>query len=764
MKTALSSKANQDYCNLLDELKTTQKMFDVCNNFCGQENIPLLVGAQGLGFNKSAADFICLGHQNTDGFFGNFDSSRITTCRQANSAVADIKRFTAILVTDLEVLKYSKLQYKATVLTKVKELAEEVSTEEFQKQFRSMHDRDKIGAYRAALSAKLEGIMRSGTERYQLTQALQQFGTTAKNLKNNLDRNIGYLDGYGDKCARPVTGLGPHNEYLFDICTQDGDFCIEHADSKHISCCCGVLPASGTTDIPAKEVLSGNVPATVPGASAVLDVCAEAEVKTTEALKPVKEGLQKTATGKALLEEYEAKKATDQWQTKCARRLQQQLNMTFDNEKHLHREVSQSERARRLAVLTACSPEIYEQPKRDQSATDPSLVVSMFLPKAQVEFCPKLTTDAGQQWRTTDMVDVCDKFCGAEAVPLLVGSTEFGFNRSALDEVCIDSDIVKTDTAALNTCKTKVEALNVVPVKMAAFISAVISVEYKLLVLQAAVAAMVPKIRELLIKPEVEDQLRRARDRFRIGLYESILRQALDAVSGAEAYPSYQLKLGLQKVEQTAKDLQAAVDKAVADFDYFLANCADFYTGKGSLSEYMLDICAQRSDVCLNDPIGPEDARHAGCCCAYTPHMAIGQYPMPVHTVPGMKAFKSNSRSRRLEGLEYSICGEAYTMALPAIREAESKLTEYNQAQVLDELLAKLRTQYPNGKWCKASQIPTPTPTSGSPTPSSSPEQGPSGGSVDGAKKLTCQRSNILLTLIVLLSYLPYGCAGGEYT
>merc|ERR1719375_970441 len=53
-----------------------------------------------------------------------------------------------------------------------------------------------------------------------------------------------------------------------------------------------------------------------------------------------------------------------------------------------------------------------------------------------------------------NLADQCKAFCG-DAIPILVGSKEFGFNSSAIDDVCLNSEVLKTNTSAISACHEK---------------------------------------------------------------------------------------------------------------------------------------------------------------------------------------------------------------------------------------------------------------------------------------------------------------------
>jgi len=351
------------------------------------------------------------------------------------------------------------------------------------------------------------------------------------------------------------------------------------------------------------------------------------------------------------------------------------------------------------------------------------------------DYCTDLTTRAGEKMTTVGLADQCGEFCGTEAVPLLVGSIDFGFNQSAMDTVCINSNIVTTDSATVNQCLTDAEAMQAVDIKMSAFITAVTEVELANLEYETAVAAQLPKIKGT-IEEKAESVLKGARADKKAEAYSEFLRtEVFNQITGS-SQQAVKYKESLTRLGVTVESLQKTVKKSIAAFTNFLANCSDLYTGKGPYGEYLLDQCSQTSAECVDSEWG----RHAGCCCGYTPFMAVGQSKVNFqNTIPGISAkalddgsglARVASRLRRLSEPSktyYDICGTVWEDTNKLVSTFRDDIGD--TTTVYQEWLDTMKARYPDANLCLYTEG-TKQPD-GSPSPSGgggSPSPSPSGG------------------------------------
>eukprot|EP00932_Pfiesteria_piscicida_P006474 SRR837773.16416.p1 GENE.SRR837773.16416~~SRR837773.16416.p1 ORF type:complete len:212 (-),score=0.66 SRR837773.16416:177-812(-) len=73
-------------------------------------------------------------------------------------------------------------------------------------------------------------------------------------------------------------------------------------------------------------------------------------------------------------------------------------------------------------------------------------------------------------------------------------------------------------------------------------------------------------------------------------------------------------------ITKTANLLQDRLKSGIAKTRQLLQECSILALGQGPDDEYLLDICSQNSDACVDT----KDGVHVGCCCGFNPLMYLG--------------------------------------------------------------------------------------------------------------------------------------------
>lgn len=83
------------------------------------------------------------------------------------------------------------------------------------------------------------------------------------------------------------------------------------------------------------------------------------------------------------------------------------------------------------------------------------------------------------------------------------------------------------------------------------------------------------------------------------------------------------LRGGLEELKWSSGNLSEAVEEKLDLFERFLNQCNKIMPSKGANQEYLLDICSQQNDACIEKetPIRSA-AQHVGCCCGVNPVVA----------------------------------------------------------------------------------------------------------------------------------------------
>jgi len=361
--------------------------------------------------------------------------------------------------------------------------------------------------------------------------------------------------------------------------------------------------------------------------------------------------------------------------------------------------------------LLSCSP-----PTSATIQTSEVMKVA-FSADTEKDYCGDLTTSTGeanstaQKMTTVGLAEQCSQFCGEEAVPLLVGSIDFGFNQSAMDSVCINSNIVTTDSDRVTQCHEDAESMIAVDVKMSAFITAMNEVELAKIAYETAVAARLPAIKAK-IEDKAEDVLKGARADQKAEAYSAFLRtEVFNEVTGS-SQQAVKYKTSLDRLGVAVESLQSTVAASIKAYTRFLSDCSDLFTGKGQYNEYLLDQCSQTSTECIDGEGG--FGRHSGCCCGYTPFMAVGQEKVSyANTIPGIsaEAFEDsqglarvgNRLLRRLTEAPksyYDICGSVWEGNAQILANFHAEILSLGNEEVFQDWLNAMKTRYPDAEMC----------------------------------------------------------------
>jgi len=750
---------NKAFCDMHEATDSVDNLLDTCNGFCGEANIPLLIGVPtSYGFSQRGMDRVCFGetvHGVPTGLLGEYDAHRMAECKERSEALEQIKEKMAHLVAAVDTMKLEQLRFRAAIAAKIAEFVKALSSPSFELSMKVALNSDKISLYNKFLQAHMEDtIMRSGDDRARLLNAVKNIGDMGWALSETMKTKMPLLEDYAARCGDPMLATSEISggQYLLDLCTQNQELCIENPGSQHVGCCCGAVPAAGSFTIPADTGYSDDGHRRLLATSTSIDMCAEADTIAKKRSHELKTQLNMTEVGQTLLEQFETQlfEKYPEYFGRCqssGRRLGMLANVAAD---------VAAVPGELLADVASLAAHVFghgSQPKGPPKLEctppvgqdDPDVKETMktaFWSQTEQDTCDMLDSTHGGKMKTQDLAAVCQDFCGTDSVPLLVGTVAFGFNKSAIDSICVDSSTVTTDQAKVTQCLKEASAMQDVEIKTAAAAASLMALESAKLFYEAAVRAMIPGMKAI-IKAEADSALRYATVGNKVTALQKVLNKTLNSVTGHSA-AALALKQALKDMEQKQKDLQETLVRAVKEFTRFIKECNQLFTGKGASKEYLLDMCSQTSLECIQE----EESRHVGCCCGYMPLLAVGHYGVSLtQTIPGIQAAElsdadgkarvtsdvrvpkedsderkhsdgsdgdsdgdsdeKSERPRRLAEAEgaYSICGSAYRDSMETVHSTEKKIKELGQEQLLEGHLAELAERYPGYAFCQVESL-----------------------------------------------------------
>jgi len=245
-KFLVNDRVKEGECSLQVPPVTDEDMDTLCSDFCGEKAIPFLVGSTAFGFNLTQADDLCDDPIKAE-------VSKVSECRGWAEQLNSINEAAADFVASMRILTYEQLKYKAAVTDQVEKLEEKITSPDTGKEvLRTRKVEDRIATLKTILASNLQDLLATGIIQQPVTDQMGKVKEKAANLKEKL-KNIDDLEKFVTQCNELYLGIGPENEYLLNICAQSGDQCINAEFGRHVSCCCGVVPAAGMYGIAAKN-------------------------------------------------------------------------------------------------------------------------------------------------------------------------------------------------------------------------------------------------------------------------------------------------------------------------------------------------------------------------------------------------------------------------------------------------------------------------------------------------------------------------------
>ena len=308
---------------------------------------------------------------------------------------------------------------------------------------------------------------------------------------------------------------------------------------------------------------------------------------------------------------------------------------------------------RRLNQLT-CTPQKGSDPFSDLKVA--------FSNTLEADICSLQEPKVGN----SEMRTQCNEFCQPKGISLLIGSAQYGFDKTGAEEICLPPNgVLKHDPEQLERCGQWSQGFQEVEIATAQFIAQLDVFDAARLEHAAAMVEATLQIQAYVTSEAFAKDMSRAIDKASL-----MIKAVNDRLVGGPA--DERLRAEITNLKLQTKALKDSLDKNMKLIQQFLEQCNSLYVGVGPQQEYLLDICAQKSVACLEHP----RAGHVTCCCAYHPFMAFGEQ-LPSSIISGIDAWPLPARvaeGRRLRRLSVDvptdICAAAWTEALPKVSEA----------------------------------------------------------------------------------------------
>mmetsp|Transcript_49891 Transcript_49891/g.138593 ORF Transcript_49891/g.138593 Transcript_49891/m.138593 type:complete len:847 (-) Transcript_49891:236-2776(-) len=725
LNVLIGKSVNEDWCERLPETNQIDNLMDACEGFCGPANIPLLIGVPSWGFSLEEIDRVCLAQDGAANTVMSYEPDLMKDCVEWQGALTLIQQRLADMVAAVDDMNYAQLQFRVGVAKNVEKFVEVLNSEATRNLMMEANVDKTLPEYTKLLRDNLDDLLKDGQLQRNLLEVVNHLKGAATNLKTSLETNLPQLRQFIQNCGRTLTAVGAAKEYLLDVCNQRTSNCIESSSAKHIGCCCGAVPLAGSFGLNGESMLEDSVADTTP-----VDVCKEAAQLMEESLKKREAELRSTSLGSELLDQFKTslERTYPDYFSRCdSNRRLRQASVRAAGRALPQTAEEEGLAARRLVdKLTGCDPKQTET----GSARKGTALKAAFWAETESAYCDRLTPPAGKDvMDVAGLAEVCQSFCGAKSVPLVIGGTSFGFNQTSMDSVCLGGDLVQPDMAVLQKCQEQSTSFQKVQRKTAAVVSALSKLAVEKIHFEASIRKMVLDLKRAIADNAVA-VIEDAAVGNKIDALQELLRDAtLSVQAGGTA--RQQLDDAIATVEKAAKDLDAELSVTVDALESFVTDCNQLFTGVGSSNEYLLDLCSVTSTQCMDSASG----RHAGCCCGYVPMLDLGKDSVPVDTIPGLSAsmLEDNTGKARVASSwrrlgevadqTYQICAESWNEAQPYVNAVTKKIRDLGYGELVDDVQAQLNIKYPESS-CEPA----------------SPGQGNGAGTGDSGSEQVCEK------------------------
>mmetsp|Transcript_82632 Transcript_82632/g.191994 ORF Transcript_82632/g.191994 Transcript_82632/m.191994 type:complete len:804 (+) Transcript_82632:47-2458(+) len=684
LRTVTASWLNEDFCEYSEQTNSVENLMGSCESFCGNGNIPYLVGLPSFGFNLSDLDRICINEGDQEGEFLKYDEDLMDKCKGWSGSLDTILHKAADFVAAVDNMTYAQLQFRMGMNKSVQELVNTIGSEETKRLvMRAATPADLLPTYMGALQSHLDEFFGDGRMRRSLQDVMEVLRDAGVGLQQALKTHLPQVKKYFEQCETPLLALTDQRQYLLDLCVQLTPNCLgkDIPSARHVGCCCGTVPVAGSFKISGETGARRRLEQD--HEESRIDVCGEAHLRAKADLDRRRAALEQDPFGKELLQKYEEglRERYPDFYSRCQseRRLVKEDAPVMGSRPGRPKVTAAG---RRMAQLTTC------EPKPVSVQLDETLRAA-FWKDTEREIC-------GNMMSTDGMVGVCQAFCGKNAVPLLIGSTSFGFNQSAMDSVCVAGNPIQASAEKVAKCHDNARAMHKVQVETASLVS-------KLQVLAAENLRF-----EAKVKTTVEELKVSIKTKATAVLEDATVGQKLDALRSLLADETKQigeatelyLRAATNDVEAAGEALEAELTTALSALEELVTQC-NIFTGVGPSKEYLLDICSQTSKECMDVQLG----RHAGCCCGYLPLLELGLESITAHTIPGLSdtailgTAASQARvaapARRVEETaSYHMCAASWQMSRPQVEAAEKSVIDLGYGSMVTNAKNAFNARY----------------------------------------------------------------------
>jgi len=644
-----------------------------CEAFCAidgkQLGLPLVMGTTTFGFGFTDMRDLCVGGTR-DSDVMRFNDSDIGYCRSRSGALTSIETEAAAFVGAVEVFKAEQVALRAKMQARVNELQTELRSPEFQGEM----DRavDKMSVLRAKFQVFREQSAGGGQSATDFKDAIDQVKDSGESLKRVMDASLLQFSQFLTNCNEMFLGVGSQSEFLLDICSQANVACVDADQAEHVGCCCAVNPVTAGRGFQIAGAgglaglnLTSRVARRAAGAASV-NVCAQARLDSASKVADAEQRVRSLGQEAMLQEQQQALAAAySEYAAACGadRRLQQasgvETSRRTSGEAGRGANPSRGVRANEAEARRAAGCE----PTAD-AETGLKVAITQRSQEAMCKHGIPLTDD--------EMFGECSKFCAPTGVPLLMGTTTYGFNLEEASSVCLPANnsdgVLEYNETHIATCEAHGRAFNDVEAKTAGLIEKLDTFIAAKLYYTAEMTKAVQDLQTFVRSESFNVEMDKSVDKMAL-FREAIKSRMVDALERSAG--KQRLVSSMDALRNASEALKTSLEANLDKMRAFVEDCNDLYLATGPQKEFLLDICAQGNEACFEN----EASRRVSCCCALNPvanfgggrrHRVDGISFFDLATMAAGRRAQETPAATEEEGV-LDLCAEAWTRARPSV-------------------------------------------------------------------------------------------------
>jgi hypothetical protein len=215
----------------------------------------------------------------------------------------------------------------------------------------------------------------------------------------------------------------------------------------------------------------------------------------------------------------------------------------------------------------------------------------------------------------------CEAFCsiGGKSVgfPLVLGTETYGFNLTAINDICLGG-IFEDDPGLGKDCKDWSGALWSINQAAAKYLEAVEHFESQQIVLRADMRTRSKALNAHLQSDSFLEEVALTPDKL-----EPVKKAIAERILNPQSEGGKDITAAINKFKDAGDKMLTEMDIQLPQLQNFVEQCNRDFIGVGRESEYLLDICSQKNNLCVEEAA----AQHVACCCGvnYVATLSNGQ-------------------------------------------------------------------------------------------------------------------------------------------